>query len=145
MRSIKKETLIKTTPKILYEMWTTREGIQSFFGVDANIEMKEEGFFEVYFDLSVPYGGRGSEGCKVIDFKEDSFLSFTWNAPPGVGNHRKNNFHSKVTVYFTKQNDDTLFTLINDGYPDDPMYDDVFQYFEKAWSYVVDHFKKQCK
>lgn len=77
MKEIIKRTNVLVSRKEAYKAWTTREGINTFFGEDSKIELKENGAFEVYFSMSSKVGYRGSEGCQIIQFKENEFVEFS--------------------------------------------------------------------
>ena len=49
-RAINKEVLVNATPDQLWDAWTTRDGIRSFFAPDAKIEPRVGGAFQIYMD-----------------------------------------------------------------------------------------------
>lgn len=49
MKRIKRKIIVDISVNKAYEMWTTREGLNTFFGEDSKIELKTGGAFEIYF------------------------------------------------------------------------------------------------
>lgn len=121
-----------------YRLFTTKEGLKKFFGVDNNIEMTPFGKYEIYFLMDSPQGLKGSEGCKVLSFVPDKMLSFTWNAPPLYLKIRASKYKTWVVLNF----EDGLIELRHLGWPEDQAWNPVFDYFNKAWSMVLDAFSK---
>ncbi|HHX79988.1 MAG TPA: hypothetical protein GX692_02870 [Acholeplasmataceae bacterium] len=68
MKAIIKERLINKTREYLYKKWTTKEGLNSFFSADNEIEITPKGKYEIYFSTDKSIKARGSEGCVVLSF-----------------------------------------------------------------------------
>jgi uncharacterized protein YndB with AHSA1/START domain len=68
----------------VFRAYTTGAGWKDFMGVEARIEPRPGGAFEVYFGPAdtTPAGERGSEGCTVLSLVPGEMFSHTWNAPP---------------------------------------------------------------
>ena len=84
-RSIEKEVVVNATLEQVWQTWTTRNGVETFFAPKANIDFKIGGMYEMLFDLKKPVGEQGSEGVKILSFLPNKMLSFEWNAPPEFG------------------------------------------------------------
>jgi uncharacterized protein YndB with AHSA1/START domain len=115
--------------------WTTEDGARTFFAPECKIEMIIGGAYEMYFDLTMPRGLQGSEGCKILAIQPMRFLSLTWNAPPSLPDIRRQSTH--VSVYFSGHEERTLVTVIHDGWGFGEDWDQAFIYFERAWKQVV--------
>ena len=89
MKRIQKEITIQAPVNEVYSMWTSKEKANTFFGADSKIEFQKQGAYEIYFNLELEYGLRGSEGCVVLGFEENNYLSFSWNVPPIFEEERK--------------------------------------------------------
>lgn len=143
MRKIVKSITVNIQSNKAYNLWTTRDGLNKFFGEDSKIELVKNGPFEIYFSMSFEEGMRGSEGCKIIDFKENNYLKFTWNVPPSFKDQRTANYHSIVTINFREIKDNkTELKLINEYNEDIDKLDEIINYFDKAWDYVLSSFVK---
>ena len=65
----------------VWKVWTTAEGIESFFAPKAAKVVPEPGgAFKLWFGLDQPEGSRGSEGCLVHSVVPMRELVFEWNA-----------------------------------------------------------------
>ena len=120
-------------------MWTTHEGLLTFFGADNNVELIPGGAFEIYFLVDNPYGLRGSEGCKVLSFMTQKMLSFSWNAPPQFQQIRSGEYKTWVVVEFEQVSEgETKVTLTHLGWPQGKQWDKVYDYFTEAWDVVLE-------
>jgi hypothetical protein len=72
----------------------------------------------------------------------NKMLHFTWNVPPIFEVLRTSNTHTNVKITFHAVNGLTQIVLENSGYLYDPMWLEVYAYFDKAWDYVLDNFAK---
>lgn len=137
MKIIEKSVAIRATPAEVWNAWTTNEGIRSFFAPDADIELAVGGKYEIFFNDTLPYGEKGSEGCTVLELSPNSMLSFTWNAPPAIPVLRENGEFTKVAINLTPDHDKTEVRLSHfiDKTGDD--WDRYYDYFNRAWDVVL--------
>jgi uncharacterized protein YndB with AHSA1/START domain/uncharacterized protein YciI len=127
----------------VWRVWTTSEGMKSFLVEDAHIELRVGGPFELYFDAQAAPGLRGSKGCHILSYIPERMLSFEWNAPPSIPNLRNANTRNWVVVFFEEKSDhDTSITLHHLGWGEGEDWDACFQYFSKAWPYVLEACRK---
>jgi uncharacterized protein YndB with AHSA1/START domain len=75
------DTVVKLPRAEVWSLLATAAGWKQFMGVDAVIDLRPGGRFEIHFDPNAPDGLRGSEGCTVQSFLPSRMLSYTWNAP----------------------------------------------------------------
>lgn len=144
MKTIVKEKIINRSMNYLYNKWTTKEGLNSFFSVDNNIEMKPNGKYEIYFSLDKNKNDRGSESCVVLSFIPNRLLSFTWNFPPQFKELRASKQYTWVVIEFQKADNNTLVRLTNTGYLDGEDWHAAYKYFDRAWDIVMDNLDKSC-
>lgn len=125
-----------------WQKWTTHEGVLTFFGADNKVELRLGGAFEIYFMMDSPQGLRGSEGCKIISYLPEKMLSFTWNAPPHFEFVRNHEHKTWVVVNFDRINENqTKVSLHHLGWLKGGEWDEVYDYFEKAWGFVMERFE----
>lgn len=130
----------------MWQKWTTHQGLLTFFGNDNLIELTPGGAFEIYFLLDNPAGLRGSEGCKVLSFLPNQMFSFSWNAPPHFEQVRASAYKTWVVVLFEQvEPNQTRVLLTHLGWPQDPLWLPVYQYFNQAWNVVLHRLKESCK
>jgi len=144
VRTIKKEILLQAPLESVWRAWTTSEGARTFFAPDADIQLRNNGPYELYFDLSQPEGSRGSEGCRILGFIPNNVLSFTWNNPPHLAEIR--NSYTTVVVFLEQKKNGVRLELLHKDWPEGPLWDKAFAYFERAWDVVlkrlIDSFEK---
>lgn len=130
--SIQVETVVDAPIAEVWKVWTTEEGLRSFFAPEVNMRLEVGGPFEIYFNPTAPEGTRGSEGSTILAFENESMLSFTWNAPPHMPEIRKHMTH--VTVHFESlAGNQTKVTLEHDGWGRSDDWRKARDYFGKAW------------
>jgi len=135
-REIVKEVVVDCSPSEAWRLWTTVDGLQSFFAAGANIELKIGGPFEIYFSMEAPYGQRGSEGCKILSYLPERMFSFEWNAPPQFGELR--HILTRVMIDFESiGKGQTRVTLTHIGFGGSGGWNEVIDYFELAWGNVL--------
>lgn len=140
-RELVKEAVVNCTPAEAWHKWTTNDGAQTFFSSNTNIELRIGGPYEILFDMSAPPGSRGGEGNKVLSFLPERVLSFEWNAPPKFELLRQ--IRTRVILTFEPvTSDSTRVTLHHVGWGTDPGWDGVYDYFDNAWSSVMESFSK---
>lgn len=141
-RKIVKTRTVNLSPDSVWWKWTTREGLLTFFGIDNNVRLSVDGPYEIFF--GVEKNERiGSNGCKVLSYIPKEMLSFTWNAPPLYPDIRNSNDYTWVVIYFKPAgNNRTEVTLQHYGWRQGGDWDKVYDYFDKAWSRVLDNLEK---
>jgi uncharacterized protein YndB with AHSA1/START domain len=120
--------------------------MRSFLVKTAIIELEVGGKYELHFSDESPWGQRGSEGCRVLTYLPMRLLSFTWNAPPQFEKERF--MHTRVIVELEPVGDSqTNVKLTHLGFGTDGQWNEVHQYFERAWGFVLEalaeHFDKK--
>lgn len=116
-----------------WRLWTTREGLESFFGQEAHIDPKVDGNFSIYFYPDRPAGLRGAENMRILAFEPMERISFTWNAPVELPYARMQ--RTVVTVRFKKMGEArTRVSMVHDHFGDGPEWDRTIDYFAPAWS-----------
>jgi len=138
---IYKEIVIATRISEVWKAWTEAEIITKYFAPEAKIEMRLGGMYEIYFLLNNPPGSRGGEGNQILSFVPQKMLSFSWNAPPQFPNVRKEK--TWCVLFFEKLDlNSTKIKFYHLGWKDGEEWDQVYDYFHKAWDYVLGNLKK---
>ncbi len=135
-RALSGEILIEARLEEVWDAWTTEAGVKSFFAPDCSIELRPDGFYEIFFDPEAPPGKRGGEGLRVLALQPMKMFSFTWNAPPGLPSVRSQRTH--VTLRFFQEGEGrTRVILHHDGWGSGGEWDQAFEYFDHAWNKIV--------
>jgi uncharacterized protein YndB with AHSA1/START domain len=141
-RAIDREVVVAAGVEAVWQAWTTTEGLKSFFAPDANVELRVEGPFEIYFNPYAQPGMKGADGMRIIGFQKNLMLSFTWNAPPSLPEARQQ--RSVVIVRFEPMGDSqTRVTLHHVGWGEGGEWDKAYDYFGKAWPTVLANLQKR--
>jgi uncharacterized protein YndB with AHSA1/START domain len=135
-RSIDKTVTVAATPDQVWDAWTTRSGITSFFAPDAEIDARVGGAFHIHMD---PYGAPGMKGAdemRYMALQPKKMLSFDWNAPPHLAQARAQ--RTFVIVRLTPTADGkTQLSIHHTGWGDGGEWDQTYAYFDKAWGFVL--------
>ena len=139
---LRKETLVPATLEEVWNAWTTTDGVKTFFSPEAKVELAVGGSFENYWDMEAEYGLRGSEGCRVLSYLPMEMLSFSWNAPLDFGELR--NVYTIVVLQFQEIEPGKVKVVLSQhGWCRGENWDKLFDYFDRAWSYVLGNLKKR--
>ena len=136
VRSLVKETVVNGPSMEVWSAWTSKEGIDSWWGPpDARIELRLGGPFELLFLPDAPAGEQGAEGCRFLAYVPGEMLAFTWNATP---DHPLRSEFTWVVITFAEVDDaTTAVRLVHTGFLEGPDWDDYMSYFDDAWGYVL--------
>jgi len=135
-KKIQKQVIVAASLAEVWQAWTTEEGALTFFAPKANVELKIGGRYEMLFNPDDPPGLQGGEGLKILSYSPQEMLSFTWNAPPKYPTVRDQ--HTWVVVQFEPVDvGSTRVTLTHLGWQTGGEWDQVFDYFVRAWDVVL--------
>lgn len=143
-RAIDKQVDVPAGIEAVWQAWTTREGLVSFFAPDAVVEARVGGPFELHFDPTAPAGLRGADGMRVMALQPPRMLSFDWNAPPSLPEARRQ--RTFVTVRLSALDAGTTrVTLHHTGWGDGGEWDRAYAYFDRAWGNVLGNLGKRFR
>jgi uncharacterized protein YndB with AHSA1/START domain len=141
-RSIDKEVVVAAPIQAVWQSWTTKVGIESFFAPEAEIEPKVGGAFHIHIN---PYGEPGTKGADDMRFmalQPPTMLSFDWNAPPSLPEIRKQRTFVVVRLADI-DGKSTRVSLHHTGWGDGGEWDKTYSYFDRAWGNVLANLKKR--
>ena len=129
----------------VWKLWTTEEGLTSFFAPGARIEAKVDGLYEIYFNPKAEPGMRGADGMRILAFEPERRLAFTWNAPPSIPEIRGQRTMVVVELQPAGAGRTKLrFTHL--GWGEGEKWDEAYAYFDKAWrTFVLPHLKQRVE
>ncbi len=136
-RRVQKAVSVSASVKEVWQAWTTAEGATSFFAPRATIELSLGGPYELLFDLSAPPGEQGGEGLRVLSYLPPEMLSFEWNAPPRFPTVRAAERTWVVINLEPVGEEQTLVALTHLGWRPGAEWDQVYDYFGRAWDVVL--------
>lgn len=134
-RPVVHEALVGATPDEVFDTLTTAEGVSSFLGVPASIDLAIGGAYEILFSDELPEGLRGSEGCQILAYVPGEMVAFSWNSPPTLPEIRGKN--TWVVISLRPDGEGTRVRLVHTGMPEGGDSDENRAYFERAWGNVL--------
>jgi len=141
-RFIVKERTVNSDIGTVWKTWTTEEGVKTFFAPEAKVELQINGPYEMYFDPTAVIGQRGGEGLRILSYLPEEMLSFEWNAPPTFPAERR--LKTWVVVQFEEAlAGHTKVRLIHCGWREGGKWQEVYNYFDRAWDIVMDNLQKR--
>ncbi len=144
-RAINEKIVVNAGVDDVWKAWTTTEGIKSFFAPDAKVELRVDGPFQIYINPYAPAGEKGADDMIFLAIQDKKMISFTWNAPPGLPEARKQ--RTVVIVRFIPRGEMlTEVTLHHVGWGEGGAgneWDKAYGYFAKSWPNVLKNLKKR--
>ena len=141
-RALDKEVVVNATVDQVWDAWTTRAGIVSFFAPDASIDPRPGGAFAIYIDPEAPPGRKGADEMRYMALQPKKMLSFDWNAPPHLPEARAQ--RTFVVLRFEAVGDkQARVTLHHTGWGDGGEWDKAYAYFDRAWDGVLGNLKRR--
>jgi uncharacterized protein YndB with AHSA1/START domain len=140
-RALNKEVIVNAPAEKVWQTWTTKAGIESFFAPEAEVEAQVGGAFHIHINPLAPKGEKGADDMRFLALQPPKMLSFDWNAPPSLPEARKQ--RTFVVVRLAAVDDKTTkVTLHHVGWGDGGEWDKAYAYFDKAWGNVLGNLKK---
>lgn len=122
-----------------WELWTTPEGLQTFFSRKASVDLRIDGTYDVLFFPDNPPGLRGAEGMRILAIEKPNRLLITWNSPAIYGDAAK----QRAVVEYRFQphpNGGTQVEVKHFGWGRSDVWRDIHAYFAGAWEVVLRRF-----
>ncbi len=139
-RSLDKEVIVAAPIEAVWQAWTTKGGIESFFAPEAEVDPRVGGAFHIHMDPLAERGMKGADDMRFMALQPPKMLSFDWNAPPSLPEARQQRTFVVVRLA-DLDGKSTRVTLHHTGWGDGGEWDKTYAYFDKAWSYVLGNLK----
>lgn len=140
-RSIDKQIVVAAPIESVWQAWTTRAGIRSFFAPDAEVDARVGGAFHIYINPLAEPGMKGADDMRFMALQRPTMLSFDWNAPPSLPEVRAQRTFVVVRLAPVDANA-TRVTLHHTGWGEGGQWDQTYAYFDRAWGNVLGNLKK---
>lgn len=119
-RSLEKELFIKASPQRIFKALTTKEDLERWFLVKAEVDLRPGG--EIRFE----WGPDASEVGKIIVLEPPHRLSYSWEAlEPSP---------TTITFELTAENDGTRLRLIHTGIGQGEDWDNYYTSVNGGWN-----------
>ena len=139
-RALDKAVVVSASVDQVWDAWTTREGIVSFFAPDAQVEARVGGPFQIYFDPGAAAGMKGADDMRFLALQPKKMLSFDWNAPPSLPETRQQRTLVIMRLEALGEKS-TRVTLHHVGWGDGTEWDKTYRYFDRVWEFVLNNLK----
>lgn len=141
-RSIDKEVVVAAPIQVVWQSWTTKAGIESFFAPEAEIDARVGGAFHIHINPFGEPGMKGADDMRFMALQAPTMLSFDWNAPPSLPEIRKQRTFVVVRLADV-DGKSTRVSLHHTGWGTGGDWDKTFAYFDRGWSNVLASLKKR--
>lgn len=139
-RSIDKQVVVAAPIEKVWQAWTTRAGIQTFFAPDAEIDARVGGAFHIHMDPLAEPGMKGADEMRFMALQPPTMLSFDWNAPPSLPEVRAQRTFVVVRLAPVDAGS-TRVTLHHTGWGEGGEWDKTYAYFDRVWPGVLGKLK----
>ena len=139
-RAIDKDVVVAAPIEAVWQAWTTRAGIRSFFAPDAEIDARVGGAFHIHINPLAEPGSKGADDMRFMALQRPTMLSFDWNAPPSLPEVRAQRTFVVVRLAAVDATT-TRVTLHHTGWGDGGQWDQAHAYFDRAWGNVLGNLK----
>jgi len=140
-RALDKEVVVAAPIESVWQTWTTRAGIRTFFAPDAEIDARVGGAFHIHINPYAEPGMKGADDMRFMALQPPTMLSFDWNAPPSLPEVRAQRTFVVVRLAPIDEKS-TRVTLHHTGWGTGGQWDDTYAYFDRAWGAVLGNLKK---
>jgi len=141
-RAIERETVVAAPIDAVWQAWTTKAGIESFFAPEAVVDARVGGAFHVHMDPFAVPGAKGADDMRFMALQAPTMLSFDWNAPPTLPEARKQRTFVIVRLADV-DGKSTRVSLHHTGWGNGGEWDRTYAYFERAWPAVLANLKRR--
>ncbi|MDX1570853.1 MAG: SRPBCC domain-containing protein [Xanthomonadales bacterium] len=132
---IEHHVVVPASLEAVWSRWTTAEGLTRFFARSVNLDLRVGGDFEILFFPENEPGLRGAEGTRLMAVEAPRRLAFDWDAPPQWPHQRGQ--RTMVEVRLAPSEGGTRISLRHHGWGDGPQWQEVRDYFDRAWQKVL--------
>jgi uncharacterized protein YndB with AHSA1/START domain len=130
---ILREASVKAPVRDVFAAMTTEAGVKRILLVDAHVDLRIGGPWELVFDAKADPGNRGTEGSTILSYVPNRMLSVAVSAPPSFPEERRKRTWIVVT-FDPIGNDQTFVRLVHLGFGEGGRWDALKQSFEHSWT-----------
>jgi uncharacterized protein YndB with AHSA1/START domain len=142
-RVITLEKTLEMPPNEVYRLWTTREGIRTFFAPEIHLDPKVGGRYEIVFDpIKDPEGAKiGSHGARILRLVPDREVAFDFTFPPFGPELNTKPYPTWVEIHLAPVEGapgKTHLRLVHRGWPESETWNRAFEMFRDSnWPLVL--------
>lgn len=146
-RTIELAVIVDGSPERLFEIWSTAEGVESFFGRQGRIEPRVGGLYEIRFGPRPDGKLAGPRGTRILRFEPGTALDFEWEMPQFAKELNKTPLPTWVEVRFEQYSpapEQTLVRVAHKGFGTGEAWDRSYDFFQRNWFEILFRLKLHC-
>ncbi|MFF3921397.1 SRPBCC family protein [Paenibacillus lactis] len=142
---ITQETLIQADAALVWGAWTESARITEWYAPAADIEAREGGKFELYFNPA-DKSSMSTTGCTILKYQEPHALAFEWKGPdPFADTMNRGDELTWVEVILAPEPEGTRVTLTHHGWKDSADWQSARSWHVKAWEDMLASLKSRME
>jgi hypothetical protein len=138
--------------KKAFAMFTGKKEVSSWLAIDANIELRMGGKYELFWDPKDRVNN-STIGCRINGLEIGKMLAFEWKGPIEYKNLMNNvDPLTQVIVFFVpfgetaeKGKEQTEIHLVHTGWRSTDKWEECRRWFIKAWESAFKKLKMECQ
>ncbi|MBW6516305.1 MAG: SRPBCC domain-containing protein [Candidatus Cloacimonetes bacterium] len=145
------KTLLDCDVNKAFTMFSGKREVSSWLAVDANIELRIGGKYELFWDVKDRMNN-STVGCRINGLELGKFIAFEWKGPIEYKTLMNNvDPLTQVIVFFSaienpvvSDKPQTEIHLIHTGWRNTEKWEDCRRWFFKAWESAFKKLKTEC-
>lgn len=145
MPILQKEISINAPVDAVWNVWTSEDGL-AFISPESNIDLRIGGAYEWFLGGEPDeLGKRGGEGSHILAFLPNKMIAFSWTFPPDVPELRNIDERTQVVVLLDEADGQVRVRLYAHGWQEGEPWQRGWEYFDRAWGFVLDRMKSHLE
>lgn len=124
-----------------FEMFTVNNHLQQWLTVIADVEPKEGGKYELFWDRE-DLENNNTKGCTITALQSGVFLSFQWKGPKQYKHFMNSDPLTHVVVFFMPGEDETAVHLIHSGWGSSSEWEEARAWFKQSWALAFERLRE---
>ncbi|MFS1513114.1 SRPBCC family protein [Chengkuizengella sp. SCS-71B] len=143
--TIHTEIFVNSDVELIWKAWTEVNKITTWFAPAAEIQLKDNGKYELYFDPTNKNSMSTIE-CKILSFEKPSFIEFQWKGPDEFKDVMNDeNALTIVKISFIPYENGTKLILDHTGWNDTDDWIKAKKWHIKAWGQALSSLKSNME
>jgi uncharacterized protein YndB with AHSA1/START domain len=140
MGTLRIEVSVRAPLDEIWRAWTTSESIARWFSPAANVEARQGGPFELFFDPS-DHDHMSTKGCVFTSVEPKRRLDFNWKGPDQYAELMNGSPLTSVTARFEEEDGSTRVIVEHTGWGDGQEWAEARAWHKRAWEDVLKSLK----
>jgi uncharacterized protein YndB with AHSA1/START domain len=127
-RTVEKELFIAAAPERVYQAFTSKQDLESWFVTNADVQAEVGGVFNLRWQGDEKVDGQ------YVELEPHRRITFTWDERPKYG-------ITTCTIKLIPEADGTLVRLTHTGFGDGDNWDELYNGINSGWTEELGHLK----